>query len=169
MRKDSEGMTRRAGIPTAFRASIARSRHSSVHGGPAGILAVFAREVPAVDVALPEGGRALPGGIFRFRTSNQHFQLFMTTLSLPDCDQFLTRSLRDRARARTRPPTLAWRRVGLHHDPLTEVTVVHTFTPLHDVFMAHQTMERMLEVLVAAEMMRGLDADVWAGPTGTLA
>lgn len=154
--------------PDAFRAGVARGYRARLVGAPTGVLEVLAG-TPAIDVGLEPGDEALPGGIFRLRTDDQHLHLFLTTLPPSACQRALDASLGDHV---VDGPAVelacgSWGPVGLHWDACTEVTVVHTFAHVDDVDGAHAAMTRLLEVVAVAEALAELGVGALDGPSET--
>lgn len=99
---------------------------------------------PAVDIGIPTGDAALPGGVYRVRLGTVTVHGFATTLPLRHC-RLVLEALPDTGHV-----------VRLHHDAATEVTFVHTVSPTVDAPAGAAHLAPALEALFADEVVREL-------------
>lgn len=129
-----------------FRRAVACAYEQSKGGVQLAFMGLRAGEEPAIDIGVPPGDAALPGGVYRVTVGDQTVHGFATTLSARHCREVLE-ALPDSGHV-----------VRLHHDVATEVTFVHTVTANADAPADAAHLAPALEALLADEVVRELVA-----------
>lgn len=140
--------------PCAFRSAVARGRTIVEQGHRLSFLDLPGGNEPVIEVDLPSGDRALPGGIYRIGHDRCWSHLFPTDLDLDAT----------KAAAADGSPSIPvdgpagsrGTRVGFHHDAATAITLVHTTCDAGDVGAARRQVEVLEAVLarcVTAELL----------------
>jgi len=145
--RDGDGTLRLP--PCAFRVAVGRAHQMRGVGRPLGLLGVPDGVLPQIDVGLPTGGEAWPGGIYQVLEGRRWLYLFATTLSVERCRAVMEGGVLDGARA-VHPATTGAVRIAFHGDEATEVTLVHTHLPLGADAPHHSRTRALLGDLLAA-------------------
>ena len=134
--------------PCAFRVAVGRAHELRSDGHRMAFLGLDDGEAPSIEVGLPCGGEAWPGGIYQVLEGHRSIYLFATTLPLERCREVLADGRVDDLMA-AHPSAEGAMRVGFHADEATEITLVHTDLPLGATEHEHAATRRMLERLLA--------------------
>lgn len=124
--------------PCGFRRAVAAAYERVLGGERLALLGLPDPDGPAVEVGLAAGDRSLPGDLYRVTMGGDWLHVFATTLPIDRCveaagDGVQTRpdgGATDRYRSRVR--------VGFHRDDATDVTLVHTASPVGCLESAHR-------------------------------
>lgn len=145
--------------PCAFRVAVGRAHQLREDGRRMSFLGLGEGDAPNVEVGLPCGGEAWPGGIYQVLEGRRFLYLFATTLPLERCREVLADGDVEHV-AVAHPSMERATRVGFHADEATGVTLVHTDVALGASEAAHLATRRLLERLVATcateELLREL-------------
>ena len=141
--------------PCSLRSAVGHAYHRMCcHGVQFQFLDLPDHSEPSIHVGLPAGDLVLPGFIYRVRAANDHYLfLFMSDMGPGDCHEAVAGTV---DAATDSDPIGFRRRVGFHHDNLTDLTVVHTLAAQRDRYAAAQLMERLLGICVTADMVSDL-------------
>lgn len=134
--------------PCAFRVAVGRAHQLRKEGRNMTFLGLDAGDVPSVEVGLPCGGEAWPGGIYQVLEGRRFLYLFATTLPLARCRALLVEGEVDAVVA-AHPAARDATRIGLHADDATGVTLVHTDVALGADDDEHTATRHLLERLLA--------------------
>jgi hypothetical protein len=134
--------------PCAFRVAVGRAHQLREDGRTMSFLGLDHGDVPSVEIGLPCGGEAWPGGIYQVLEGRRFLYLFATTLPLERCRELLTEGQVD-ALVEAHPSASHATRVGFHADDATGVTLVHTDVPLGAEEQEHTATRDLLERLLA--------------------
>jgi hypothetical protein len=134
--------------PCAFRVAVGRAHQLREDGRTMSFLGLSAGDVPSVEIGLPCGGEAWPGGIYQVLEGRRFLYLFATTLPLERCRELLAEGEVDGLVA-GHPSMDHATRIGFHADDATGVTLVHTDVGLGADEHEHATTRNMLERLLA--------------------
>lgn len=121
--------------PCVFRAAVARAHEQHKAGVRLGFVGLPEGCDPEVDVGVPAGGGALPGGIYRVPIGGAWVHAFATTLPVRVCRDVVVRHVGEDTDVDVR----------LHRDAATEVTLVHLVSA-----RGQAQRQEQLEGLVAA-------------------
>lgn len=128
----------------AFRRAVAGAHEQAKAGVRLSFMGLAADEEPAIDIGVRAGDATLPGGIVRVEVGGTTVHGFATTLPARHCREVLE-GLPDTGYV-----------VRLHHDVATEVTFVHTVTPIADAPLDGAHLAAALEALLAVEVVHEL-------------
>lgn len=142
--------------PCPFRVAVAHAYHRMrCHHARFRFLDLPEDSEPSIHIGLPAGDQVLPGFIYRARAANDHHLfLFLSELTPSGCSQAVAGAVD----ATVDPDPIGFRRrIGFHHDRLTELTVVHTLAADRDRHAAGELMSRLLEICVTAEVVADIE------------
>jgi hypothetical protein len=134
--------------PCAFRVAVGRAHQMREDGRTMAFLGLDPGEAPSIEIGLPCGGEAWPGGIYQVLEGRRFLYLFATTLPLDRCRDLLAEGDVDDVVA-SHPSVDGATRIGLHADDATDVTLVHTDAPLGASEAEHTATRHLLERLLA--------------------
>lgn len=158
--RDGDGTLRLP--PCAFRVAVGRAHQLRSDGRTMAFLGLPAGTSPQVEVGLPCGGEAWPGGIYQVLDGRRWLYLFATTLPVGRCRPLLDTS---GGLPGVHPSAEGSVRIGFHGDEATEITLVHTELPLRAGEQEHTRTRRRLEGLLATLATEELLEELGA-PTG---
>lgn len=151
--------------PCAFRVAVGQAHRLRLEGRRIGFLGLPDGATPHVQVGLPCGGEAFPGGIYQVLDGARWLHLFATALPIDACRRAaagIDGADGDPGAPVVHPSMDGATRVGFHRDDATEVTLVHTELPLAAAdgsrAAARDLMERLLAACATEELLGSLGA-----------
>lgn len=112
-----------------------------------------------MQVGLPCGGEAFPGGIYQVLDGSRWLHVFATALPIEACRRAIADTSGHDGPV-VHPSMEGATRVGFHRDDATEVTLVHTELPLAAADAgqdaARDLMERLLAACATEELLGSL-------------
>lgn len=138
--------------PCAFRVAVGRAHELREAGRRVAFLGLDAGDAPSIEIGLPCGGEAWPGGIYQVLEGQRFLYLFATTLPPERCRDLLAEGRVDGVvggQPSAGGSFEASTRIGLHADDATDVTLVHTDVALGAGDDAHTATRHLLERLLA--------------------
>lgn len=149
--------------PCAFRVAVGQAHRLRLEGRRVGFLGLPDGATPQVQVGLPCGGEAFPGGIYQVLDAARWLHLFATALPIDACRRAVAGQEAPEGRLDrpvVHPSMDGATRVGFHRDDATEVTLVHTELPLTAAdgsqAAARDLMERLLAACATEELLGSL-------------
>lgn len=133
--------------PCAFRVAVGRAHQLRSEGRAMAFLGLPGDTAPQVEVGLPCGGEAWPGGTYQVLEGRRWLYLFATTLQVSRCRMLIDSG--EGGLDLAHPSVDGTTRIGLHGDEATEVTLVHTDLPLSAGEASHSQARRRMERLLA--------------------
>lgn len=146
--------------PCAFHAAVAQAYLRVKAGQRLTFLGLPDAVEVAIDVGLLVGDAVLPGDIYRLAAGEAVLHLFATTLEIRRCRGILAEWGR-RAHQET-PSETDDVRIGLHHDPATDISLVYVTSPGGEAAPGRELTEDLLAAFAAAELVE--DAVGCTGP-----
>jgi hypothetical protein len=135
--------------PCAFRVAVGRAHALREDGRNMSFLGLGHGDVPSIEIGLPCGGEAWPGGIYQVLEGRRFLYLFATTLPLERCRQLLAEGEVDAVLPAPDASVPGATRIGFHADDATGVTLVHTDVALGADEAEHTATRNLLERLLA--------------------